>query len=304
MNPNALRYFLEVAEAGSFRRAGDSLRIAASAVNRQVSLLEADLGAALFERGRGRNRLRLTAAGEILARYARTALNEVERARYEIEALQGLRAGNIILGAPETLGREFLPTFLAGFHAAYPRISFRIVADVSPRLIEMLLEDEIEIAFVHLPNLPPAAEVVAQIDRKRYLMTRADHPLAKRSTVRLSDLADVPMVMPDHGTSTRAFYDRIFAKLRVRPRSIVTATSYEMLRSAARVGLGVSIVDKYLMPVQDNADPDVVFIPFRDPIVRPQRLACCVRRGRTLSVASRALIERVKQEFRRLRRKA
>src|SRR3974390_1836996 len=111
MNPNALRYFLEVAEAGSFRRAADSLRVAAPARNPALSLLEADLQAPLFERSRGRSRLRLTAAGQILVRYGRAALGEVERARYEIGALRGLRAGNIALGVPETFSDEFLPQF-------------------------------------------------------------------------------------------------------------------------------------------------------------------------------------------------
>ena len=305
MNPNALRYFLEVADAGSFRRAADSLRIAASAVNRQISLLEADLHAPLFERGRGRNRLRLTAAGQILVRYARSATNELERARYEIDALNGLRAGRIVFATPETFATEFLPQFLARFHAAYPLISFHVTTAIAARTIEMALADEVDIAFIYRGSVPPPSiEVIASLDRDRYLMVKSDHPLAGRRWVRLADIAEYPVVMPEHGMGTREAYDRVFAKLRTKPNAVLTTTSYEMLRSAARVGIGAAIVNDYLAPLHDPRHPDVVLIRIRDPIVRPQRLWCCVRRGRKLSVAARTFADRLRAEFQAIQRRS
>lgn len=303
MNSNALRYFLEVAEAGSFRRAADSLRIAASAVNRQVSLLEADLHAPLFERSRGRSRLRLTPAGHILVRYARSALNEVERARAEIEALRGLRAGHIVFGMPETFAWEFLPQFLARFHAAYPLISFRSIVANATRIIDLALADEIEVAFLYRASVPGSLEVIASYQRDRYLMVKSDHPLAGRRSVRLADIAPYPIIMPDHGMGTREAYDRVFGKLRVKPNVVLTTTSYELLRSAARVGVGVAIVNDYLVPLHQTRGADVAFIRIRGPVVRPQTLWCCVRRGRKLSVAALAFLDRIKAEFQALQRK-
>ncbi len=304
MNPNALRYFLEVAEAGSFRRAADSLRVAASAVNRQISLLEADLHAPLFERSRGRSRLRLTAAGQVLVRYGRAAMDEVERARYEIEALRGLRAGNIVLGVPETFSREFLPQFLSRFHAAYPRISFRVLVAATSRTIEMALADEIEIALLYHANLPATMEVMASLERARYLMMSAGHPLATRSWVRLAEIADYPLIVPDYGISgARDVYDRVFSKLRSKPKIVLTTDSYELMRSAAQVGLGLAIVNEYLVPLREERGPDVAFVRIRDSVVKPQRLWCSVRRGRKLSVAALAFVDRIKAEFQAIQRK-
>jgi DNA-binding transcriptional LysR family regulator len=302
VNPNALRYFLEVAEAGSFRRAGESLRVAASALNRQISRLEADMGAPLFERSRGRNRLRLTEAGQILIQHARLALNEVDRARYDIAALKGLRAGNVDIGGPETFPREFLPQFLAEFSAAHPRISFRLIISNSVGLMELLQSDTIEIAFCYRPSVPPHVEVIGSIERERYLMVRADHPLASRRWVRLADIVSYPIAMPDHGVGSREMYDRVFARLRAKPRVILTSSSYEMLRSAARVGLGVAIVNDPLLPLQDSRDHDVAFVRIRDSVVKPQSLWCCVRRGRKLSVAALAFVDQVRRCFVAMRR--
>lgn len=302
MNPNALRYFLEVAEAGSFRRAGESLRVAASALNRQISILEADLGAPLFERSRGRNRLRLTQAGQILTQYARAAVNEIERARYEIDALKGLRAGNIIVGVPETFAREFFPQFLARFSVAYPRISFRMIVANSMRVTELLQADEIEIGFFYRQSPPSSVEVIVSVERERYLMMRADHPLASRRWVRLSEIAPYPIIIPDHGVGSREMYDRVFSKLRIKPRVVLTSSSYEMLRSSARVGLGLAIVNDYLLPLPGKLDLEVALVRIRDSIIKPQTLWCCIRRGRKLAAATLAFAERVKADLEAVRR--
>jgi len=298
MNPNGLRYFLAVARHGSFRRAGDALRVAASAINRQISLLEEELGAKLFERSRGRNRLQMTAAGEILLTHARAATNEIERARDQIEALKGLRGGTIQLGIAETFTRDFLPDFLAEFSQTMPRISFNITVATSPRLIELLTQDEIEIALAYNPAKQDEVHVAARLWQRTCMMMRADHPLAKKSSVRLSDYAQYPIVLPTENTSMRDLYDRVLPKLRVTPHVTLVTSSYEMLRSAARVGLGLAIVNEYLVSARDATAKDVVFVPIADPNIRPQELTCCVRAGRHLSVAATVFIERMREAFR------
>ena len=91
LHGSLLRYFDEVVRAGSIRAAAEKLNVASSAINRQVLRLEADLGVKLFERGA--RRLRLTAAGEILIHHVRRTLRDAERAKSEIEDLQGLKRG-------------------------------------------------------------------------------------------------------------------------------------------------------------------------------------------------------------------
>ena len=93
MNPRhlqetALRYFQEVARCGSISQAASNLHVATSAISRQISGLEENLGMALFERhARGMN---LTAAGELLLAHARRSAMDAERTLHDIAALQGL----------------------------------------------------------------------------------------------------------------------------------------------------------------------------------------------------------------------
>ena len=293
LSSNAIRYFLAVTQAGSFRRAADALHVSASAINRQISLLERDLGAPLFERSRGRNRLKVTSAGEILLLHARSASTALEQARAEIEGLKGLRVGTITLGAPETFAHDFLPDFLMQFHEAYPRISVRISVATPLALAEQLMRDDIEIGLIYNPPVRAAIKVVAQTQKPTCIMVRADHPLAKRASIRLADCAPYPLVMPEYGTRPRELYDEMLGKAQITPSWIVTTNSYEMLRAVARAGLGAAIISDYLVS-RDKAR-DVVVVPIRD--CPPSVVACCTRTGRTLSFAASVFVERVRELF-------
>lgn len=92
---NALRYFAEVVRSGSLRAASERLFVAASAISRQITLLEDEVGVPLRERSRGRVAIKLTAAGECLMRYVTQTDHEFERVRAEIESLKGLRKGHM-----------------------------------------------------------------------------------------------------------------------------------------------------------------------------------------------------------------
>ena len=90
MQLSVLRYFLAVARHGSIRQAADELHVAASAISRQIAILEGDYGATLFERhAQG---VRLTLSGEIFAQHARTTLREFERVRSDLDDIRGLNA--------------------------------------------------------------------------------------------------------------------------------------------------------------------------------------------------------------------
>ena len=192
VNSTALRYFVKVAELGSFRSASEALHIAASAVNRQIVQMEEELGAQLFERYKGRKNLRLTAAGETLLVHARSVLYEIKRAHEQIDALKGLRAGSVVVGVPETFARDFMPRVLAEFHERLPGITFNVVVDTSQRLIELLARDEIEVAMCYDPPRHQDLVYVADIERAVHAMMPADHPLAMRERLRLSDGHAVP----------------------------------------------------------------------------------------------------------------
>lgn len=291
-NPTALYYFNETAKAGSFRKAAEVTHVAASAINRQVKYLEEEVEALLFERGRGRSGLRLTAAGEILLHHIRTVTMELNTAKTQIDALKGLTRGNIRMGVNEGFARELLRETLTPFNQSHPQVTFELVVAASPRLVEMTLADEIELAVAY--NVAPTAELQehARCQVGSCIMMSRYHPLAGKSSVRLADCAPYGFVMPHRDLALRPTIDRMFASAGLKPRIMLTTDSYEMMRSAAGAGIGIAIVSQYLLGL-DPQYPEAVFVPIRDSRVKRQVVSCCTRRGRHLSVASLTLIEQV-----------
>jgi LysR family transcriptional regulator, transcription activator of glutamate synthase operon len=161
----------------------------------------------LFERSR--SGARLTEAGEIFLLRARRALAEMDAAREEIAAFNGLASGRLVLGAMQALAGLDLPRLLAAFHAAHPGI------DVS--LFEVVREPV-------LMALPAA------------------HPLASREAVALRLLRHETFILFKPGTGLRAVSDRAAKRAGFVPRVGFQTGSHDRLLALVSQGLGVAFV--------------------------------------------------------------
>lgn len=195
----SLRYFLEVAHAGSVTEAAARLEVAPSAVSRQVARLERELDTLLFER-RARG-MRLNSAGELLAAHARRAWLDIERIGDEILALRGLRQGEVRIVATEGFAYQFLPSMVADFQQRCPGIRFAldmcVQREVARRVREGLADLGVTVTLsserginVELRHPAPVLAVVAP-----------DHPLATRRHLSLAQVLAYPLALPT-GTST------------------------------------------------------------------------------------------------------
>ncbi|RZI92252.1 MAG: LysR family transcriptional regulator, partial [Rubrivivax sp.] len=190
ISTTSLRYFAEVARTGSIRAASESLYVAASAISRQLAMLEDVLGAPVLERRQGRGKVKLTAAGELLMRYYMDLSNESRRLHSEIEALQGLKRGHINFGMPESLVRDLMPAFLSQFSRRYPGISYSVHVAGSPVLIDKLLADELDACFTFGDVNVQGLSVVYTRMLPLLVLVPNGHPLEKFETLRVSDCAE------------------------------------------------------------------------------------------------------------------
>jgi DNA-binding transcriptional LysR family regulator len=294
----ALRYFGEVVRAGSIRAASERLYVAASAISRQLALLEDEVGAPLLERGRGRTALRLTAAGELMVRYLRQSEHEMDRVRSEIESLKGLRKGHIRLGIPETFVREVVPQVLQRFNRRHPGVTFRVEVAASPRLVQLISGNELDVAVTFNP---PAALHVKHVFERQLatcVLLSTDHPLADRPHLKLSDCADYGLALPDETMSAKQAYEEMFARARIRPRKVLETNSYELMRAVAAAGMAITIVNA--RPGDAPATASYRYIPIQDPRVKPQRVTICTPGERNPGPVASVFIEQLKQEFEQL----
>ncbi|HTY66299.1 MAG TPA: LysR family transcriptional regulator [Alphaproteobacteria bacterium] len=282
VNTSALRYFYEVAQTGSFRRAADKIRIAPSAISRQIQLLEEELGVELFERGR--KGVRLTVAGETLVYRVRRTMNELAAARAEIGALHGRNRGLVTLGVNETIGRQFIIDFLARFHKAYPGITFNVVVGNTVTLVDLLLRGEVEIIVGYGVPERRGLERVASFNLDTCIVVRKEHRLAQKKWVRVSDFLEEELILPDESSFLRQVLNAMFAHVTAKPLSAITINSFELMTDMVAAGLGIGAQIR-LTTGADEMRPDIVYVPVKDSEVRAAVLACCIRAGRVPSAA-------------------
>jgi DNA-binding transcriptional LysR family regulator len=139
MDWDKLRIFHSAAEAGSFTHAGEALRMSQSAVSRQVSSLERDLGVSLFHRhARG---LVLTEQGDMLFRTASEVMNKLQTAETLLGDSTTKPAGDLRITASTGLGSVWVTQRIREFIELYPDIRVELVLNDEPLDLSMRMAD-------------------------------------------------------------------------------------------------------------------------------------------------------------------
>lgn len=282
-----LQYVDAVARCGSIRAAADQLHVAASAVNRRIQDLEAELGTPLFERfPRG---MRLTAAGELFVGYARRRSADLDQVRSQVEALRGLRRGRVTLAASQALAPAFLPRAIHAFQAARSGITFDVKVLDRERAVKAVADYEVDLGLVFNPPDLRGLRVLAQARQRTCAVVATDHPLAGRASVRLKDCLQYPLALPDPSLSGRSVLDDLFEKSSVQPNALLVSNSYELMRSYGSVAGGVS----FQIEIGAALSVGTVAIPIDERSLPVGRLVLVAQRGRVLPVSAAAFAEAV-----------
>jgi DNA-binding transcriptional LysR family regulator len=239
MHGVALRYFLEVARAGSVTEASAQLNVASSAISRQIAKLEAEIGSALFER-RPRGMI-LSPAGEVLARHARQALAGASHAISEIRQLRGLAAGLIRLGCTEAFALELVLEVISRFRSAYPGIHFELKVGPPGTVTNLVREGHIDLGVTFVVAPEPGVRVEYQGRAPIMALMAPNHPLAAKAEVSLADLAHHAIALPEKNTTARLLFDLACGQEGVTIEPTLTSNYVGALWGFAEIGAGITI---------------------------------------------------------------
>jgi LysR family nitrogen assimilation transcriptional regulator len=234
MDLRQLRYFLRIAEVGSFTRAAESLRIAQPSLSQHVQVLEDELGVELLTRhARG---VTPTDIGLILCDHARTILLDVERAKEAIQSSSENPAGEVTVGLPTSACRGLAVPLISAVADRYPRISIHLVEAMSGSLDEWLQAGRLDVALLYerhaLENIV-ATEIMTE---DLFLIVPKDHRLNGRASIHFGELADVPIVLPSRPHIIRAVVEQAAAHARIAPNVVVDCDSLPGLVQLVRHG--------------------------------------------------------------------
>lgn len=236
LNPPALRYFSEVAQAGSFRQAAHNLGIAASAIHRQIGLLEEQLGVRLFERARGSSGVELTLAGEALAYRSGRALAEISQGINEIIDMNRVKRGRVIIGTTDAVATDLLAPLIGEFRRKNPWVDFQVRIGDKAELLSK--HNEMQLDLLVMFNMPAflGLRVLSEIKLQTYVIARVDHPLSQLGgdTVSLAECVTYPMALANDPTIQDGIMGRILAATGVRPHMVLTSNSYVFMREAVQ----------------------------------------------------------------------
>jgi DNA-binding transcriptional LysR family regulator len=285
-----LRVLREVAGRGSFSAAADALYLSQSAVSQQVAALEREVGLPLLVRTS--NGPRLTDAGRALVGHAEAAIARLEEAEQELAAIAGLAGGELRLASFPSASLNLLTGALRRFHESHPAIRTSVVEGEPDETLPMLRHADIDVALVFdYPILPPAAEErdldrVLLLTESMYVALPHDHPLARRRTVRLANLAEEPWMCGVRPSSCGEAVVKACREAGFEPRIAVESDEYEVLQGYVAAGLGVTLLPDLALP---TLRPDLVVRPTR-PAAPERRVSAMTRAEGARSAATDAMV--------------
>jgi LysR family nitrogen assimilation transcriptional regulator len=235
MDLKQLEYFAQVAELGSFTRAAAVLQVAQPALSRQVRTLEVELRQALLNRnGRG---VTPTEAGKRLLAHARGILQQVQRARDDLEDQRGAATGRLAIALPPSVGRALTGPLVAAFRAQLPRATLSVVEGLSAYALEWLAIGRVDCAVVYHVAPSPAVELQPLLDEPLYLVSARSGRSARRGRpVGLAEVATRELVIPSRPHSVRMLLEAALAAEGCRARVALEIESVPAMLDLVRQG--------------------------------------------------------------------
>lgn len=247
MELRQLRYFKAVAEHGGFSAAAGILRIAQSALSRQIGLLEAECGGQLFERGvRG---VALTPAGELLLGRAAFLLRQVEDARSDVQAENANPRGIVRLGSTPSVGALLYRPLAVRFLDRFPRVRLQLIEAITPDPLTSLLNGTLDLAIVTRPASMDGVTFTPLFLERLCLFGPRGALRPPSDEVEAEALLDVPLVVP----SGIPWLPRLRPLLgervhRLQPR--VEVVSMNCMTEMVRAGLGLGVVPTWTIQAE------------------------------------------------------
>ncbi|WP_035863666.1 LysR family transcriptional regulator [Kitasatospora cheerisanensis] len=271
-----LDVFRIAARLGSFTAAGEELGFTQSAVSRQISTLEDEFGAPLFDRlARG---VRLTEHGRALLPHAEAVLDRLDAARHDLTALTRLTTGHLRLGAFDSANAALVPAALAAFRAAHPGIAPTLTEGLSAQLLDLLADGAIDLALVTAyPEHPydtDRFELHRIADDPVLVALPRSHRLARRRRLRLAELAEEPWIAASRRLESTLLAS--CARSGFRPR-----VAYEVAGWTAKLGLVAAGFGITLIPslAARAARPDLALVPLHPDDTPVRHVHTATRRG-------------------------
>jgi DNA-binding transcriptional LysR family regulator len=286
-----LEHFLAVVEERTFTRAAERVCRTQPAVSQSIKKLEEEVGAALL--ARDVHEVSLTEAGCVLADYARRMVALRNEAMHHVLQLKALKAGRLAIAAHESAAVYLLPGPLRFYLQKFPDIKVGIYRSRLNEIPRQVMDREVDLGFVKdEPAFHELQWVEVHAD-EMMCVAAPGHPLARRPSVRVRDLASEQFVMHHLCSTTAETILRLFEQHGTHCRIVAELWSFENIKNFVQEEVGIAIVPGVTVR-QELREGTLVRIPLRE-LSMPRRTLMIYREQGYLSDCARELIKIVRQ---------
>ena len=239
MDLDQLHTFLEIVRLKSFSKAAQTCYRTQPAISAQVRQLEQELNTTLFERLG--TRISLTTAGKIFAEYAEQILDLRRRAQDNINELERVPRGELVIAANEATCIYVLPVVFSEYKKKFPNVQLSVDRSYGARVVEAVLDNLADFGITQLPVQEKRLQVAKIHSDEIKLLVPGKHPLAARKQVTPKDLLGHPLLLPKTGT-TRTRLNVWLEPVETEIQTSMELDSTEMIKRFVMAGLGFSFL--------------------------------------------------------------
>jgi DNA-binding transcriptional LysR family regulator len=229
----------------NFSRAAEELLLTQPAVTQQVKALEDELGVPLFDRSGGR--ITLTAGGKVLLPLADQMKEISDQAFAAVAETSGEQAGELAVGASQTIAQYLLPNFIAGFIKAHPRIRVVARSGNTEAMLDALVANQIHLALIEGPDRRKDLNIEPFFQDHMVLVVPTNHEWADQE-VDIEALKQQPLLMREFGSGSRRVVEKALVAAGLQKKDLriqMELDSTEGLLSAVEAGLGATFVSRW-----------------------------------------------------------
>jgi LysR family hydrogen peroxide-inducible transcriptional activator len=240
MELHQLRYFVAVAQAGSFSRAAKRCHVSQPSLSQQITKLERRLRQRLFDRlGR---QVVLTNAGRLLFDRATTIVAAVDDAEFRLRHADTVDGGRLAIGAIPTIAPYLLPAALERFLCRYPTVELTVHEDVTVHLVAAAVAGDIDLALVALPVDDSHLQAQPLLTEPLLLTMPSGHRLCKRRRITIDDLREERFILLNE---MHCLGEQVLSFCRAndcQPRIACRSAQISTVQALIALGQGISLI--------------------------------------------------------------
>jgi DNA-binding transcriptional LysR family regulator len=250
MEVRQLQIFCTLAEELNFTRTAERVHTVQSNVTTQIKALEEELGTPLFDRLA--KRVMLTDAGKRFLPYAIKALTAMVEGHFAVR--HGAEpAGQLRIGAPESVLTYRLPEVLQCFRKRYPQVEVIFRPHWDETLFDALENGKLDMAIRMIDTIDHNQFASVRLrTEKVYLIAHPEHPLAEKKTVEPADLGGQVLLLTEAGCAYRKKLDEMLTAQKVRAGNVTEFSSVEAIKQCVTAGMGIGLLPEIVVAAELN----------------------------------------------------